>query len=384
MSFESTPVSLVKCDTYDEDLVYQKVKEAVDLLGGMKAFVAPGQKVLLKPNLLSGRPPEKCVTTHPLVVKAVALLVREVGATVLIGDSPQIESAKKAAHKCGIGKVADDLGIDIVEFEPVTVPNPDGKMFKNFTIGKILTEVDRVINIPKLKTHSLTILTLAVKNMFGCVPGMRKAEWHLKTYQEGVDHFAKMLLDLYTFINPALNIIDGIMAMEGMGPGFGPSRHLGLLIAGTDGVAVDRVVAEVVSISPERVSTLHIAATEEYGRQSMEEIAILGETLEDVRVADFKLPASQDPFMKLPKAMKKFLKTSFTNRPVILQEVCEVCKFCLKACPMKCISEENGIMKINKDNCIRCLCCMEACPHGAIELKPGGLLKAYQRIRKIF
>ena len=384
MSLESTSVSIVKCDTYDEDLVYQKVREAVDLLGGMKNFVAPGQKVLLKPNLLSGRPPEKCVTTHPLVVKAVALLVREAGATVLIGDSPQIESAKKAAHKCGIGKVADDLGIDIVEFEPITVSNPDGKMFKYFTIGKILTEVDMVINIPKLKTHSLTTLTLAVKNMFGCVPGMRKAEWHLKTYHEGIDHFAKMLLDLYTFINPALNIIDGIMAMEGTGPGFGPSRHLGLLVAGTDGVAVDRVVAEVVAIPPERVSTLHIAATEGYGRQSMEEIAILGETLEEVRVTDFKSPTSQDPFMKLPKAMKNVLKTSFTNRPVIIPEVCEVCKLCLEGCPMKCISEENGMMKINKKNCIRCLCCMEACPHGAIELKPGGLLKAYQEIKKIF
>ena len=384
MSLESTSVSIVKCDTYDEDLVYQKVREAVDLLGGMKNFVAPGQKVLLKPNLLSGRPPEKCVTTHPLVVKAVALLVREAGATVLIGDSPQIESAKKAAHKCGIGKVADDLGIDIVEFEPVTVPNPDGKMFKYFTIGKILTEVDMVINIPKLKTHSLTTLTLAVKNMFGCVPGMRKAEWHLKTYHEGIDHFAKMLLDLYTFINPALNIIDGIMAMEGTGPGFGPSRHLGLLVAGTDGVAVDRVVAEVVAIPPERVSTLHIAATEGYGRQSMEEIAILGETLEEVRVTDFKSPTSQDPFMKIPKAIKNVLKTYFTNRPVIIPEVCEVCKLCLEGCPMKCISEENGMMKINKKNCIRCLCCMEACPHGAIELKPGGLLKAYQEIKKIF
>jgi len=292
MSLKSVPVSIVKCDTYDEDLVYQKVKEVVDLLGGMNNFVAPGQKVLLKPNLLSGRPAEKCVTTHPLVVKAIALLVQEAGATVLIGDSPQIESAKKAAHKCGIGKVADDLGIDIVEFEPVTVPNPDGKMFKNFTLGKILTEVDRVINIPKLKTHSLTTLTLAVKNMFGCVPGMRKAEWHLKTYHEGVDNFAKMLLDLYAFINPALNIIDGVIAMEGTGPGFGPPRHLGLVIAGIDGVAVDRVVAEIVNISPERVSTLHIAATEGYGRHSMEEITILGETLEDIRVADFK------PFQK--------------------------------------------------------------------------------------
>jgi uncharacterized protein (DUF362 family)/Pyruvate/2-oxoacid:ferredoxin oxidoreductase delta subunit len=382
MSFVPVPVSIVKCKSYDEGLVYQKVKEAVDLLGGMTTFVAPGQKVLLKPNLLSGRPPEKCVTTHPLVVKAVATLVQEAGALPIIGDSPQLDTAQKAARKCGIEKVAEDLGIDIVEFEPVTVPNPDGKMFKNFTIGKIVKEADKVINIAKLKTHSLTTLTLAVKNLLGCVPGTRKAEWHFKTYQGGRDYFTQLLLDLYTLVNPVLNIIDGVMAMEGMGPGFGKPRHVGLLIAGADGVAVDRIASEAVNVPPESVSVLQMALQKGYGRAELKDIKIVGERLEEVRVSDFKLPPAADPFQKMPKMLLQFLKTYLTNHPVIIQDLCEVCSLCLKACPMKCITRGKNLMKMDKKACIQCFCCMEACPQGAINIKPGGLLRAYQAVRK--
>jgi uncharacterized protein (DUF362 family) len=379
----SATVSVVKCEGYQEDLVLAKIKETVDLLGGMEKFVSPGQKILLKPNLLSGRPIEKCVTTHPLVVKAIALLVREAGAVPLIGDGPQGESAQKAASKCGIEAIAKDLNIGIVEFEPIVVQNPNGKIFKNFVIGKILKEVDGVINIPKLKTHGLTTLTVAVKNIFGCIPGFRKAEWHLRTYREGNEYFAQMLLDLYDLIDPVLNIVDGVIAMEGKGPGFGDPRNLGLLIGGTDAVAVDRIVAEIVNIPAEKIPTLQMAMSDGFGTSKIEEINVVGEEVETCRVLDFK-PPQEDPFQKLPKKVVRFLKTYLTFHPTIILEVCEVCKSCLKACPRKCISVENGQVKINRQDCIQCYCCMEACPHAAIDLKPGSLLKAYQKIRGVF
>ena len=143
MSTPSVQVSIVKCKDYEQNLVYQKVKEAVDLLGGMEDFVAPGQKVLLKPNLVGGRPLDKCVTTHPSVVRAVAISVIEAGATPLIGDSPQMGSVEKVANKCGIGDVARELGVDIVEFEPVTVQNPGGKIFKSSHIqGRSATKAE--------------------------------------------------------------------------------------------------------------------------------------------------------------------------------------------------------------------------------------------------
>ena len=377
-------VSIVKCPAYQEDTVYQKMKEAIDLVGGISRYVSTGEKVLLKPNLLIGRPPEKCVTTHPLVVKAVARMVQEAGAVPLIGDSPQLDSAQKACDKCGIGEVARELGIEIIEFEPVDVQNPGGKVFKSFTIGRVLQEADKIINLAKLKTHSLTTLTLAVKNMLGSVPGARKGQWHVRTHTAGKEYFAQLLLDLYYLVKPSLNIVDGIVAMEGQGPGFGDPRALGLIIAGADGVAVDRVIAEIVNIPAEQVPILMVALRDGYGVGELDEIAVLGERLEDVKVFDFKAPQFQDIMAKIPRPIMRFLKAYLTTQPAIIKEKCVECEMCLRACPRQCITHPAGAMQMNTDACIQCLCCMEICPQGAIELQPGGILKLYAGIRQIF
>ena len=379
-----TTVSLVRCLDYQEAAVHKKLKEVLDLIGGIQQFVAPGEKVLLKPNLCIGRPPEKCVNTHPLVIKSIALFIKEAGATPLIGDSPQMGSAHSAADKSGIGDVAQDLGIDIVEFEPVTALNPDGKIFKTFTIGKIVKEVDKVINLPKLKTHALMLLTLAVKNIYGCIPGTRKAQWHVKTDKAGKDYFAQMMLDLNLLVKPALTLVDGVMAMEGMGPGFGDPRHLGLFIAGTDCVAVDRVIAEIVNIKPEHAPILRVAINKEYGVSRLEEITIAGAKLQEVRVTDFKLPQKADMFDRIPRGLKKVAKRYLTDQPVINQQICETCGMCLRACPIDNIDLENKTVEINQHDCIQCLCCVEICPHGAIDLVPGRLLKLYSTIRERF
>jgi uncharacterized protein (DUF362 family)/Pyruvate/2-oxoacid:ferredoxin oxidoreductase delta subunit len=377
-------VSIVKCPAYQEDIVYQKVHEAVDLIGGIKNFVSPGERVLIKPNLLIGRPPEKCVNTHPLVVKAVARMVREAEAVPLIGDSPQLDSAQKACDKCGIGEVARELGIEIVEFEPVDVQNPAGKVFKNFTIGRVLREADKIINLAKLKTHSLTTLTLAVKNMLGAVPGARKGQWHVKTHTAGKEYFAQMLLDLYYLVKPSLNIVDGIVAMEGQGPGFGDPRPLGLIIAGADGVAVDRVIAEIVNIPVEQVPILTVALRDGYGVGKLADIAVKGERVTEVSVSDFKAPQFQDVMAKIPGPIMRFIKAYLTTQPAIIKEKCIECEMCLRACPRQCITHPAGAMQMNADACIQCLCCMEICPQGAIELQPGGVLKLYAGIIRMF
>jgi len=379
----STTVSIVRCQTYHEEIVYQKVKEAIDHLGGIKNFVSPGEKILLKPNLAIGRPPEKCVTTHPLVIKATAQLVKEVSAIPLIGDSPMLGSAEKAAKRCGIEEIARELGVEIVEFEPITLQNHKGKIFKSLTIGKIIKEVDKIINLPKLKTHAFMLLTLSVKNMLGCVPGTCKGQWHVKTYKAGKEYFAQLLLDLNLLVNPVLTIVDGVIAMEGMGPGFGDPRHLGLFIAGTDGVAVDRIISEIINVEPEKCPILRVAIEKDYGFGKLEQIDILGERLEDVRVVDFKLPQKEEVFERMPNIFKKFLKTQLTIHPIINQKECENCEMCLRTCPMNCISSENGKLKIDEHNCIQCLCCLEICPKGAIDLTPGGILKIYNGLQKI-
>jgi uncharacterized protein (DUF362 family)/Pyruvate/2-oxoacid:ferredoxin oxidoreductase delta subunit len=379
----TTAVSIVRCPEYREELVYKKLKEAIDLLGGIQHFISPEETVLLKPNLLIGRPAEKCVNTHPLVVKAAARLVLEAGALPLIGDSPQLDSAQKACDKCGIGDVARELGLEIVEFEPIDRANPAGRVFKSFTLGKVVNEVDKIINLAKLKTHSLTGLTLSVKNMFGCVPGARKGQWHVRTHTAGKEYFARMLLDLYYFVKPTLNIVDGITAMEGQGPGFGDPRPLGLMIAGADGVAVDRVIAEIVNVPVEQVPTLMVALQEGYGTARLEEIEVRGESIAEVTVADFKAPQFQDMMGKIPGPILRLLKAYLTTQPAVKKEQCVECEMCLRACPRQCITHPEGSIRINEDACIQCLCCMEICPQGAIELRPGALLAFFSAIRKI-
>jgi uncharacterized protein (DUF362 family)/ferredoxin len=372
-------VSIVKCDDYRPERVYRQLKEGLDLLGGIGAFISRGERVLLKPNFLIGRSPAKCVNTHPELVRAVAQIVLEAGATPVIGDSPQLGSALKVAEQCGVAAVARELGIEIVEFEPVEVKHPEGKFFKRFTLGKAVLESDTIINLPKLKTHGLTFLTVAVKNLFGCVPGARKAQWHVRTSHEGREHFSRMLLDLAALINPPLSIVDGIDAMEGKGPGFGTPRHVGLIIAGTDAVAVDAVVTAVLGTHPEHFPTLQTALLDGYGTPDIGEIDLLGEKITEVAVDNFIFPPLIRPPSAFRKLLMSILKGPLTTNPFIDKKQCKQCGNCSKACPLSCIADGADGFSINAGECIQCLCCMEVCPNGAVDLKDGFLLNLFKR-----
>ncbi len=373
-------VSIDRCPDYQPEHVYHSIKASLDRLGGIKHFVSKGDRVLLKPNFLIGRSPERCVNTHPAVVRAVAELVLEAGGTPAIGDSPQLGSARNVAEKCLVDAVAREMGIEIVEFEPVEVKNPRGKYYRHFVIGRPVLEADVLINLPKLKTHSLTLLTLAVKNLFGCIPGPRKAQWHFRISRHGADFFARMLLDLYQLIQPPLTIVDGIVAMEGDGPGSGSPRRLGLIVAGTDAVAVDAVIAELLRVRPQDYPTLRLAASEGYGTPNLGDITVLGEEITQVQVPDFILPR----MVSIPGAARallmKVMKGPLTTRPVIAPARCRGCASCRKACPAGSIAEEAGVFTIRPGSCIQCLCCMEVCPEGAIELRDGFLLAAAKRV----
>jgi uncharacterized protein (DUF362 family)/Pyruvate/2-oxoacid:ferredoxin oxidoreductase delta subunit len=262
------------------------------------------------------------------------------------------------------------------------VKYPEGKFFKKFIIGKVVQEVDKIINIPKLKTHSLTLLTLAVKNIFGCIPGTRKAQWHVQTSQAGTEYFAKMLLDLYTLVNPGLTVVDGIFAMEGKGPGFGDPRNLGLLFAGTHGPAVDAVIAKTVGADPERFPTLKIAINEHYPNARLDGIEVRGETIDAVKVNDFQFPPRITEMKGFLRSFMGFLKGPLTTHPSINNVQCKNCGNCFKACPLNCIAAFEGGLVINTKNCIQCLCCMEVCPEGAVDLKEGSLLKLFKHLKR--
>ncbi len=368
-------VSILKCNNYDRELVYQTLKKSVDLLGGMGSFIKKGETVLLKPNLLFAKEPEKAVTTHPSVVYAALKLVIDAGGKPLVGDSPGTGNAVKVASKAGIKEVCDRLNVSIIDFkESVEVENPKGRTFKNFTIAKEVRDVDCIINLPKLKTHAQMFLTLGVKNLFGCIVGRRKPQWHFAAGRNR-DNFARMLVDLYHLLKPRLTIVDGILAMEGNGPGSGDPRELGLIFASSDCIALDRVITEVLGAKAYDLFTTKVADEDDTGITSLEEIEVKGEKLSNITVRGFKFPplVNVDDFLPLPAFFAYYFRESFTPKPSIHNKTCTTCKICVDVCPADILSFKDGAIDIDYESCIRCYCCQEICPEGAITVKQGWL-----------
>lgn len=368
-------VSISRCNDYRYEDVYSAVKHSIDLLGGIGEYVKTGQRVLLKPNLLSGKHQDMAITTHPAIVKAVIMLVREAGGRPFIGDSPAAfpfakEGIDKIAEKTGIKEVADEMGVDIIDLdEAMAVRGPDGGTFKEYAISKAALNSDLVINLPKLKTHSQMVLTSAVKNLFGCVPGTRKVQWH---YKAGVDriYFARMLVEVSQIINPALTIVDGIIGLEGDGPGSaGTPRHIGLIVTGTDCSAVDLVVSRIAGVAEDQIPTI-IAAREKGICKDLNEVVILGELISKVTIKDFKLPASVDLEFG-PKVMRGIIKESVMVKPIENRDICTLCGECAAICPTGVITVGEKRLEIDYRRCISCFCCIEICPQGAMRSKKG-------------
>jgi uncharacterized protein (DUF362 family)/Pyruvate/2-oxoacid:ferredoxin oxidoreductase delta subunit len=364
-------VAIAGCADYAYPRVLEGVREALNHLGGIKAFVTRRDKVLIKPNLLSPKQPERCVTTHPTVVKAVAELVQEAGGIPAIGDSPAVGGLPRAAAQAGIAAVADEVGCPLVEFkEVVEVKTDEAYTFRRFELAKAVLEADVVINLPKVKTHSQTLLTLGVKNIFGCIPGMRKAQWHLKA---GIDHayFAAMLAELCQIVKPALTIADGIIGMEGDGPSNGDPRLLGLIIASGNPFALDATICRIIGVAPEDLLTNQ--AARERGFQGIDptQRKVLGQQIEDIDITPFRLPGRFDVQWNLPGFIKRPLKKVFVPKPRVDRDLCKACGVCVEVCPPQAITLGTKGVRIDFRKCIRCYCCQEVCPEGAMRLQEG-------------
>ena len=381
-----TRVSLVRCDDYRQELVYRKMKKAVDLVGGMRAYVSPGERVLLKPNLLSPKAPETAALTHPAVLESAIRLVKEAGAVPLVGDSPAYSALLSCLKKGGILPVLEKHDVEILPFETSTeMRNPEGA-FKVFEVAADILNVDKIINLPKLKTHGQMVMTLAVKNMFGVVVGGRKSQWHLRVGDKP-RQFGRMIVDLHYLVKPVLSIIDAVTAMEGNGPGSGDPVDLGLLIAGADASAVDTVVCRIVGLDPSLLYTLTEAKRAGMGVTAYSDIQVLGENIEDVSVEGFKFPPTMPLTAGVPGFLTRVARRILTPRPIIDHELCIMCGRCEEICAARAISREEagntpavtrsgkkrppGKMSMDYHRCIRCFCCQEICPEGAITIKTG-------------
>lgn len=285
----SARVVLTPCSNYEPAVLRSALHELLGPLGGMAAFVRPGARVVLKPNYVTARPADRGANTHPQLILAVAELVRECGGTPIVADSPGWGSAESVARVSGLADLARAVDLPIVTLDDPIHPTRSVPRIRHLRTSRTVAEADLVINLPKFKAHQQLLLTLAVKNVFGCVPGRRKAALHMLS-RDDAQWFGRMLVENYLAVRPALTILDGIVAMEGNGPSNGTPRRLGLLMAGTDAVAIDRVAVEIVGVAWRQLPTLAAAADMGVGCTDLGSIELIGPPLENFRVADFRLP----------------------------------------------------------------------------------------------
>ncbi|MGQ9628709.1 MAG: DUF362 domain-containing protein [bacterium] len=375
MSLRVSRVALVRCSSYDPSEVRDAVGRAIELLGGDGTLVRPGDTVLLKPNLLAGTEPSAAVTTHPSVFRAAANLVIDAGGKPIYGDSPGYGPLIKVARAARISPVAEELGVPCADVSDVVeVAYPEGRVLKKFTLFRAAAESSGVFSLAKLKTHGLTYLTGAVKNLFGCIPGTRKAEYHLRMGDR--ETFSKMLVDLYGCLKPALSIIDAVVGMEGNGPRSGNPKPVGAIIAGFDGIAVDSVAAALVGIDPLSVPTVKYGEEFGLGVGDPRGIEVVGDSLEDLRVRDFRPSVGAPERGTVPPWVTRIARKSIVPWPTIDPAKCTRCRTCVEVCPArpKALSAGKGeVPQYDYDLCIRCYCCQELCPEGAISLKTGFL-----------
>jgi len=367
------PVSLQALHDYRPEHVQETLLRLLEPLGGIAAFVKPGQKVLIKPNLLSGKDPGKAVTTHPEIVRQTILLAQQQGAQVFVGDSPGIGKAESVARKCGVMAVIEETGATFLPFEKSQPIKSDEKTFRHLEVACDALEADVIINLPKLKTHQMMGFTGAVKNMFGLIVGMRKARLHL---QAGTDKafFALMLLELAELFPPQLSIMDAVVAMEGDGPGSGDPVEVGALLASPNALALDTVATKLVGL-PENASWTNRVARDS-GREGshLEEINLYGPSLMDLKPMSFRAATTADINFGLPRPIKRMLRNTLTAWPQI-EPTCLNCGHCAKHCPPEAMIVGENRVEIDYHNCIRCFCCQELCPYNAITTHQGMLLR---------
>lgn len=366
-------VSIVKCDSYAETA--EKVHKALELLGGIEAFVKPGDKVVIKPNYVSRKNPADAATTHPEFLRAVIVEAENAGGSVVVAESPGGPYSRAMLGMvysgCGADEAVKGTGASLnydTDFREKEFPA--GHTVKKFTVIDPILEADVIISLPKLKTHSMTSYTGAVKNMFGVIPGTHKAEMHFRLNERAA--FCSMLVDLCECVTPHLSIMDGVWAMEGNGPTAGENRKAGLIIAAKNPFALDLAASSIIGYAPHEVDTVLFSAQRGLCPESAAELTVLGERLEDVMMPDFKKPESHFDLLKLlpvPSAMRAWLTEKLSARPKIDYDMCVGCGECARCCPPKAIDMKEHRPHIRREACIKCFCCQELCPKKAVKIE---------------
>lgn len=307
------PVTIVRCEDYHLSQIEEALEALLAPLGGWETFIQPGDRVLMKPNLISVSRPEEGAITHPVLVQAVARAIKRAGGHPLVGDSPAFYTLKQVLRAGEYLPMLEEEGIPILEFhQPITVSHPLKVPPLRFKVAQEVLSVDKIINLPKLKTHRQLGFTGATKNLYACMPGKRKAFWHMKAGWEPT-LFCSLLLGVAEVVHPVLNITDAIVAMEHDGPKGGDPRRLGLLVAGTNYLEVDRILAEILSLPESHRLVLKTADSLQEQRDTLEEILLVGGPLERLKVPNFRHSRLVPIGFTLPRVLRSTLKNWYLS-----------------------------------------------------------------------
>ena len=368
-------VSIAKCGSYDPDEVLSALREAIDAVNGLD-WVRPGMRVGVKANLVTFMKPDSAATTHPEVLIALVKLLKERGASAVVGDSPgglyNAAFVNRVYAATGM-KLVEQAGAELNrDFSEKSAKFPAAKVAKEFTYTGWLDSCDGMIDFCKLKTHGMMSMSAAVKNLFGTIPGTMKPEYHFK-YPNEAD-FANMLVDLNEYFRPRLSIADAIIGMEGNGPTAGVPRKIGALLASKSPYALDLVCADVIGVTVNDVPTIRASCERGLCPDSSAALKVCGD-LDGIRVADFDniLSHRSLQFQGGGKGLSKLfgvtLEKLLRSRPALNRAECVGCGVCRNICPAKAIEMKNKKPYIDRKKCIRCFCCQEFCPKGAMVVR---------------
>lgn len=374
---EKSRVVAAACGSYSSGDVAKALAEVMAAVGGMGAFVRAGQTVLVKPNLFSPHLPDDAVTTHPELVRQVVRLCFEAGAgRVWVGDSPVgVHDEEELWTRTGMREAIAGTGAELKSWRVKHVAVECGEDV--LAAPEWLPQVDAIVSLPKLKTHALTALTCAMKNVYGIVSGQAKGRFHWK--YPSPETMSEFLVRVFETFRPRLTIADAVVAMEGNGPAHGDPLAVGVLIAGTDAVAIDAVACMPLGIAPGRVPMIRMAAAKGLGAMDGARIDCAGSGVEKLRAARMRQSVWRKMLSLVPEwAYARRLRLCRV-RPNIRESMCVRCGMCAEACPRGAIGThaKTGYPVIDKALCIDCFCCLETCPQSAIATRYslGGVLR---------
>ncbi len=386
---KTDPVSVVRLDGYGKESARAALRELLAPIGGLD-FVKSGMRVIIKANLVSAMKPACAATTHPDLISALADMLTERGASVVIGDSPG--GLYNAAF---VGRVYKVTGMTELEREGVTLNRNfdtrtayfgDAKVLRDFSYTSYLDDADVIINFAKMKSHGMMGMSCAAKNMFGAIPGVIKPEYHFR-FPNYAD-FADMICDLDEYFHPVLSIADGVVGMEGNGPTAGTPKAIGCLLASRSPHNLDMIAARILGFEPSELPILEAARRRDLVPERIEDVPTVGE-VDPLVLTDFERVVERrsmqfegDGKNPIKRLFGKIAGAILRTRPVLDKKTCVGCGMCAEICPAKAIVMKNGKAKIDRNACIRCFCCQEFCPKSAMKVGRTPIATLFHREKK--